>query len=169
MDPTSTSGVTRFSPCTVGTVCSRMGSGRVDSRCLVDAGSTNGTGNEGRCGNGILEIGEACDCGNGACNDQDTACCDSLTCQWREGDQCDRSTIEQGSGDNGESEDDYSWVQDHLRWIIGIAAGIGGALVLLLFGCIFIGCRKRQNTSLGKAGETPKAVQLPPSREGDGR
>lgn len=145
--------MTRFSPCTIGNVCSRMGSGQVDTRCLV---GSRGTGTNGQCGNGIVESGEACDCGNGSCSEQDTQCCDSVTCQWRGGDGCDRSGTggtggtgtgrgtDQGSNGSGPSNRDSlsSWIDDHLTLVIGLAAGIGGALLLLVLGCIICSCRR---------------------------
>lgn len=154
MNPVSGRGMTRFSPCTIGNVCSRMGSGQVDSRCLVDSRNGNNTETNGQCGNGIVEAGEACDCGNGACDEQDTQCCDSVTCQWRGGDGCDRSDTGggtgggtgqgQGTNGNGQSNRDSlsSWIDDHLTLVIGLAAGIGGALLLLVFGCIICSCRR---------------------------
>lgn len=139
MDPISNTGMTRFSPCTIGTVCSRMGSGRVDSSCLASR-STNQT-DSGKCGNGIVETGEACDCGNGACNSRDGGCCDSLTCQWMGGDQCDSSGNERTNGDEENDGAISSWVSSHLRLVIGLAAGVGGALILFIFAMILIGCR----------------------------
>lgn len=149
MNPVSLPGMTRFSPCTIGNVCSQMGTGQVDSRCLVDSRNGNSTGN-GQCGNGIVEVGEACDCGDGSCDEQDTRCCDSVTCQWMQGDGCSRSRTGGGGGsdpgtgsnDNGNGQSISSWVDEHLSLVIGLAAGIGGALVLLVFGCIISSCRR---------------------------
>lgn len=155
MNPVSRSGMTRFSPCTIGNVCSRIGSGQVDARCLVESRNGNGTGRVGECGNGILETGEACDCGNGSCDEQDTRCCDSVTCQWRGGDGCSRSDTGtgtgQGRGSNGNSRSDgdpAAWIHDHLPLVIGLAAGIGGSLLLLVFGCIICSCRRGRPTKV---------------------
>lgn len=159
MNPVSMPGMTRFSPCTIGNVCSQMGTGQVDSSCLA---SRNGNSTEsGQCGNGIVETGEACDCGDGACNEQDTRCCDSVTCQWSQGDGCSRSRTGGGTGGgtgwgtggngngNGQSNGQSisSWVDDHLSLVIGLAAGIGGALLLLVFGCLISSCRRRRQTN----------------------
>lgn len=151
MNPISNTGMTRFSPCTIGTVCSRMGSSRVDSSCLVSR-SGNRTDN-GQCGNGIVETGEACDCGNGACNSRDSGCCDSLTCQWRGGSQCDSPGTRPDNNDDDRTEDTASsWVSSHLKLVIGLAAGIGGALILFVFALIVIGCRgsKKKKVQTGK-------------------
>ncbi|CAG8900744.1 unnamed protein product [Penicillium egyptiacum] len=161
MNPVSGPGMTRFSPCTIGNVCSRMGSGRVDARCLVDSRNGNNTGRDGQCGNGIIEAGEACDCGNGSCDEQDTRCCDSVTCQWRGGDECSRSETGQRTGqgreNNGISQpdrDSLSWIDDHLPLVIGLAAGIGGALLLLVFGCIICSCRRDRQRNMSNAKPT---------------
>ncbi|KAI1833329.1 hypothetical protein DTO013E5_7535 [Penicillium roqueforti] len=139
MSPVSESGITRFSPCTIGNVCSRLGSGQVDGRCLVDSYTGNTTGTNEQCGNGIVETGETCDCGNGACSEQESRCCDSVTCQLRSGDGCDQ-TNNGGSGNtantdnngntggrisgNGQPSNDVSsWVQNHLPLVIGLSAG----------------------------------------------
>lgn len=151
MNPVSGAGMTRFSPCTIGNVCSRLGSGQVDGRCLVDSRTGNSTGTNEQCGNGIVESGEACDCGNGACSEQETQCCDSVTCQLRTGDGCDLTndgnTENNGNtdntGSNGQSGNDVSsWVQNHLSLVIGLSAGIGGALLLLIFACLICSCRR---------------------------
>lgn len=154
MNPVSGPGITRFSPCTIGNVCSRMGSGQVDARCLVDSNGNNGT--TGQCGNGIVESGEACDCGNGACDEQETRCCDSVTCQWRGGNECRSDTrggTDSGRGStpgSGQSNGDSlsSWVDDHLQLVTGLAAGIGGALLLLVLGCIICSCRRRSSPKI---------------------
>lgn len=165
--------MTRFSPCTIGNVCSRLGSGRVDGRCLVDSRTGNTTGSNEQCGNGIVEAGEACDCGNGACDEQETQCCDSVTCQWRGGDGCDQ-TNDGNSGNTGPTGntgqgtwgndrpngDVSSWVQDHLSLVIGLAAGIGGALLLLIFGCLICSCRRGRREQVVNV--KPTAIPPPP-------
>lgn len=165
MNPVSGRGMTRFSPCTIGNVCSRMGSGQVDARCLVDSRNGNSTGTGGQCGNGIVESGEACDCGDGSCDEQDTQCCDSVTCQWKGGSECDSSdtgigtgggTDQGGNSSNGRSSRDSfsSWIDDHLTLVIGLAAGIGGSLLLLVLGCVICSCRRGR----------PKSPKIPIQR-----
>ncbi|GES58793.1 hypothetical protein ATEIFO6365_0003007600 [Aspergillus terreus] len=126
MHPSSSRAMSRFSPCTIGNVCSRLGSGDVNTHCLVpDSPGISTTGvNGGQCGNGILEPGEACDCGHGACDEVKARCCDMMTCQWRGGNECERFNPE--SGDNN-----GSWAQRHLGLVIGLSAGLGGGLILL--------------------------------------
>lgn len=152
MNPISESSMTRFSPCTIGTVCSGLGSGQVDARCLV-YDRTNSTA---QCGNGVVEVGEACDCGNGACSDHDSSCCDPMTCQWRGGDQCDSSGNGNGNG-NGDGDGDgdgnpedwgygneaLAWIHHHMRLFLGLVIGIGGAILLLVFAWILLCCCRR--------------------------
>lgn len=158
MSPIEEPPMTRFSPCAIGTICSRLGSGLVDGRCLVDAQTGNSTE---RCGNGIVEPGEACDCGNGACSEQESRCCDPATCQYRQGDGCNGSNngsggdnwgTNNGGPNNGYSQGGYypsSWVQRHLPLVIGLAAGIGGALLLLFFACLICSCRRVRRPKAG--------------------
>lgn len=161
MDPVSRPGMTRFSPCTIGNVCSRLGSGQVDGGCLVDSRTGNTTASSEQCGNGIVEDGEACDCGNGACTEQETRCCDSVTCQLRTGDECDQTNDlnPESTGDNGNTQQG-NWVQDHLPLVIGLSAGIGGTLLLLIFGCLICSCRRSRREPVVKA--KPVAIPSPP-------
>lgn len=151
MNSVSEQSMTRFSPCTIETVCSRLGSGQVDSGCLVELQ----TGNTQRCGNGIVESGESCDCGNGDCSEQESRCCDPITCQYREVDGCNRRS---NTGDNGYNNgsgspgnDSPSWTQRHLPVIIGASSAVGGALLLLLFGCLLYSCRRVRGTKVVNA------------------
>merc|ERR1712093_258411 len=89
MNPTSSRSMTEFSPCTIGNICSMMGSNVVRSRCLVDNVDVP-TINGAQCGNGIVETGEQCDCGSAEeCGDN--PCCDPGTCQFRGNAVCDDS------------------------------------------------------------------------------
>lgn len=151
MNPSSTAGMTRFSACTIGSVCSRLGSREVNTGCLVDSRTGNDTGSISQCGNGIVEPGEACDCGRDACNTQDANCCDSLTCQWKGGAQCKRDDPSRGSNDGG--NDSLSWWSAHHRdLIIGLAVGVGGSVLLIVFVCMVTSFKrsKRRGISVSK-------------------
>ncbi|KAI1322944.1 zinc metalloprotease mde10 [Xylariaceae sp. FL0255] len=87
MNPSTGSSITQFSACTVGNVCTAMGTGSVKSSCLTDNKDVvTITGSQ--CGNGIVEQGEQCDCGGdeGCANDP---CCDVKTCKYTSGSVCD--------------------------------------------------------------------------------
>ncbi|KAK2768442.1 hypothetical protein FQN54_000297 [Arachnomyces sp. PD_36] len=87
MNPSSNSGITQFSPCTIGNICSAMGRGSVKTTCLSEnRGVVTITGSE--CGNGIVEEGEDCDCGNDESCAGNT-CCDAKTCKYASGAVCD--------------------------------------------------------------------------------
>ena len=89
MNPYSSPGITTFSPCSVGNVCSALGRNSVNSGCLSDnKGVTTITGNQ--CGNGIVEHGEDCDCG-GAEGCAGNSCCNPTTCKFNTGAVCDPS------------------------------------------------------------------------------
>ena len=89
MNPSTADGITNFSPCTVGNICSALRVNSVKSTCLTDnKGVTTISGNQ--CGNGIVEDGEDCDCGGeGSC--QGNNCCDAKTCKFKNSAVCDDS------------------------------------------------------------------------------
>ena len=89
MNPYEVDGISAFSACTVGNICSALGRNSVLSSCLSDnKGVTTITGQQ--CGNGIVEEGEDCDCG-GTANCGNNACCDATTCKFKNGAVCDPS------------------------------------------------------------------------------
>ncbi len=87
MNPSTSRGITSFSPCSVGNICAALGRNSVKSGCLVEnKGLTTITGQQ--CGNGIVEAGEDCDCG-GVDGCAGNTCCDPTTCRFRSGAVCD--------------------------------------------------------------------------------
>ncbi|KAE8372161.1 Metallo-peptidase family M12-domain-containing protein [Aspergillus bertholletiae] len=88
MNPFSASSQTEFSSCTVGNVCSLLGSRNMRTSCLLSDASNIPTLTAGECGNGIVEPGEDCDCGE---NCGENSCCDGSTCRFRDGAVCDDS------------------------------------------------------------------------------
>ena len=89
MNPYSSPGVTTFSPCTVGNICSALGRNSVKSTCLSDnKGVTTISGHQ--CGNGIVEAGEDCDCG-GPEGCAGNTCCNPTTCKFNDAAVCDPS------------------------------------------------------------------------------
>jgi hypothetical protein len=86
MNPFSAPGITDFSPCSIGNICSALADPTLSS-CLTDNRNIE-TVTEGQCGNGIVEEGEQCDCGGeeGCAN---SPCCDGSTCRFAQGAVCD--------------------------------------------------------------------------------
>lgn len=73
--PVSSRAVTEFSPCSIGNICTALGSS-LNTRCL---GTPGAAGNPAlislrSCGNGILEAGEDCDPGN-----SEDPCCNRVS------------------------------------------------------------------------------------------
>ncbi|GAA5975313.1 hypothetical protein JCM5350_006426 [Sporobolomyces pararoseus] len=85
MSPVSEKETTRFSPCSIGNICTAIGSS-LNTTCIVDQAASNNPRviSEQSCGNGIVEDGEECDPGS-----VDSACCDAATCKFRSGAVCD--------------------------------------------------------------------------------
>lgn len=87
MNPSTGQGITQFSACSIGNVCSALLRNSVKSSCLTNNKDVV-TIQEAQCGNGIVEQGEECDCG-GADGCADNPCCDATTCQFTTGSVCD--------------------------------------------------------------------------------
>lgn len=86
MNPSTGEGITRFSPCSIGNICSGLAR-NINGQCLTDNRNV-GTITGSQCGNGIVESGEDCDCGGtDGCDEND--CCNPETCEFREGAVCD--------------------------------------------------------------------------------
>jgi hypothetical protein len=87
MNPSAGAGISQFSLCTLGNICSALGRNSVQSSCLSEnKGVTTITGDQ--CGNGIVEGSEECDCGGveGCGTD---SCCEPTTCKLKTGAVCD--------------------------------------------------------------------------------
>ncbi|KAI1447366.1 zinc metalloprotease mde10 [Annulohypoxylon stygium] len=89
MNPSTSPGITQFSPCTIGNICSAMGRNSVRSTCLSNNQNVV-TITPSQCGNGIVEAGEQCDCG-GTSGCGNNSCCDPTTCKFKDNAVCDPS------------------------------------------------------------------------------
>ena len=90
MNPSTGTGITNFSPCSIGNICSFLGRKQVS--CLSsNRGVVTYTG--AQCGNGIVEKGEDCDCG-GTDGCAGNTCCDPATCKYTQGSRCDPANEE---------------------------------------------------------------------------
>ncbi|GAM85293.1 hypothetical protein ANO11243_032970 [Dothideomycetidae sp. 11243] len=89
MNPSTSQGISDFSPCSIGNICSALGRNSVRSTCLTD-NSNVATFMGQQCGNGIVEPGEECDCG-GTAGCGNNTCCDPTTCKFKTGAVCDDS------------------------------------------------------------------------------
>jgi hypothetical protein len=89
MNPSTSQGVTRFSACSVGNICSALGRNSVKSNCLTNNKKITLTTGQ-TCGNGIVEGDEQCDCG-GKAGCGNNACCDPNTCKFKTNAVCDDS------------------------------------------------------------------------------
>lgn len=87
MNPTTMDATNRFSPCTIGNICSGIANKQVSTSCLTSNKNVNLI-TAGECGNGIVEDGEDCDCG-GVQGCGSDACCDPTTCKFTTRSVCD--------------------------------------------------------------------------------
>jgi hypothetical protein len=89
MNPSTGSNIQKFSPCSIGNICSAIGRNNVKTSCLAaNKDVTTITGSQ--CGNGIVETGEQCDCG-GTAGCGSNSCCDPTTCKFKTNAVCDPS------------------------------------------------------------------------------
>ncbi|KAF2993690.1 Acetyl-coenzyme A synthetase 2-like, mitochondrial [Curvularia kusanoi] len=134
MNPSTAQGITKFSPCSIGNICSALQRNSVESNCLTNNRGITTIG-EPVCGNGIVEAGEDCDCG-GSSQCGNNACCDPTTCKFKNN---------AGRCDGTVGTEIKSWIDEHLTLVIGLAAGIGGALVLCILCCCWRSYRRRRS------------------------
>lgn len=92
MNPSTGNGITQFSPCSIGNICSAIGRQSVKTNCLTSNRNVN-TITGSQCGNGIVEQDEDCDCG-GADGCGDNSCCNPDTCKFTTNSVCDPSNEE---------------------------------------------------------------------------
>ncbi|KAF2689514.1 ADAM 8 precursor [Lentithecium fluviatile CBS 122367] len=89
MNPSTAENINRFSPCSIGNICSALGRNSVKSTCLTNnRGVTTISGQT--CGNGIVEGDEQCDCG-GTAGCGNNTCCNPDTCKFVDNAVCDDS------------------------------------------------------------------------------
>jgi hypothetical protein len=88
MNPSTGVGITQFSPCSIGNICSSLKVASASS-CLTDNKNIP-TVTGSQCGNGIVEEGEECDCG-GEQGCGNNTCCDAKTCKFTNNSVCDPS------------------------------------------------------------------------------
>lgn len=92
MNPFTAPGVTNFSPCSIGNICTAIGRNSVKTGCLTSNKNVP-TISGSQCGNGIVEQGEDCDCGGvEGCGTNN--CCDPTTCKFKGSAVCDPSNEE---------------------------------------------------------------------------
>lgn len=89
MNPSTSKNIERFSPCSIGNICSALGRNSVKSECLSNNRGVTTISGE-RCGNGIVEGDEDCDCG-GPEGCGDNKCCNPQTCKFQDNAACDDS------------------------------------------------------------------------------
>ena len=87
MNPSTSPGISDFSLCTIGNICSAFNTNSVKSSCLSDNKGVS-TYSGAICGNGIVEAGEDCDCG-GTKDCGNNRCCDPTTCKFVDNAVCD--------------------------------------------------------------------------------
>ncbi|KAL8672754.1 MAG: hypothetical protein Q9168_002808 [Polycauliona sp. 1 TL-2023] len=89
MNPSTGQGISAFSQCSLGNVCSALLRNSVSQSCLTDNKNVDTISGQ-QCGNGIVEAGEQCDCGGEAGCGNNT-CCEPKTCQFKAPAVCDDS------------------------------------------------------------------------------
>src|SRR5205085_7663764 len=89
MNPTTMDATNRFSPCSIGNICSGFANKQVSQSCLTSNKNVTLI-TAGECGNGIVEEGEECDCG-GTAGCAGNSCCNPTTCKFSTGSVCDDS------------------------------------------------------------------------------
>ena len=92
MNPSTAPSISKFSPCSIGNICSAIQSSSVKMGCLTNNRNVK-TITGSQCGNGIVEDGEDCDCG-GSTGCGNNPCCDPKSCKFTADSVCDPSNEE---------------------------------------------------------------------------
>ncbi|KAH6893531.1 zinc metalloprotease mde10 [Thelonectria olida] len=124
MNPSASSGIREFSPCTIGAICSAIGQGRLQTNCLLDNDDD------------VTII--------------DTPTCATASgCSFTEPTAAPTGgpTINTFGGRTGDSD---SWLDENRNVVIIIASVGGSVVILIIAACIFCRVRRRRRARMAK-------------------
>lgn len=128
MNPSASSGIRDFSPCSVGAICSAIGDRRVDTSCLVD--DLDGVS--------VIET---------------PTCATASSCDFTiatAGPTEDPTINTVGGGGSGGGGGSRSWLDENRNAVI-VAASVGGSFVILIIAaCVFCRVRRRRRVRMLK-------------------
>ncbi|KAI4184366.1 MAG: hypothetical protein L6R41_004784 [Letrouitia leprolyta] len=152
MNPSTGQGISEFSQCTLGNVCSAIGRNGVKTTCLTDNKNVPSVSGH-QCGNGIVEDDEECDCG-GTAGCGDNSCCEPTTCRFKTGASMQQNFLDGtpcgggGRCSNGQCKGSSTakeigdWIDHNRPVVIGVSCGVGGLVLLAILSCCIRRCRR---------------------------